>query len=203
MTQDYAPGTSPFHTKGVLYLGTMAFFAEKSPAGMSIVHEQISDPALLAFIQQRFLAGSWYDALPAAPLIRAEARALKMTVDDYMHVRTVWQAKSDFNGIYRALLKYTSPKSLVDRFPRVVQRYYDFATLTTLGLDDRRVQLLCEGVPAPLAFWLSSVFGTYARTIVSFCGAALPSARVFGLRVEGEKYGVELSRFIVELTWGA
>ena len=203
MTQDYAPGTSPFHTKGVLYLGTQAFFREKSPAGISIVHEHLGDPALVAFIQQRFLAASWYDALPAAPLVRAEARSLRLSVEDYLHERTIWQAKSDFNGIYRALLKLTSPQAIVDRFPKIVQRYYDFGKLTAVEHDARRLHLLCEGIPAPLTFWLSNIFGTYARTVVGFCGAPLPSARVSGLRVDGESRGIETSRFIVELTWGA
>jgi hypothetical protein len=200
---EYAPGTSPFHTKGILFLGTESFFAQASSAGMGAVYAQIADQALLAFIQQKFLAGSWYDALPVAPLIRAEARALKMTTEDYLRVRTEWQAKSDFNGIYRALLKLTTPKSIVDRFPKIVQRYYDFAELTVLAEDSRRLKISCDGIPAVLGFWMSTIFGTYARSVIGFCGAPLPAARTSALRPCGTKHGVDISRFEIELSWGA
>lgn len=200
---EYAPGTSPFHTKGILFLGTESFFAQTTSAGMGAVYAQIADPALLAFIQQKFLAGSWYDALPVAPLIRAEARALKLTTEDYLRVRTEWQAKSDFNGIYRAILKLTTPKSIVDRLPKIVQRYYDFGEMKVLDEDTRRLKIACDGMPAVLGFWLSTIFGTYARSVIGFCGAPLPAARTSALRPAGSKHGVDLVRFEFELSWGA
>jgi hypothetical protein len=199
---DYTPGTSPFQTKGIRFLGTESFFGKASPEGMTAVYSQITDPALLRFIQQKFLAASWYDALPVASLIRAEARALKLPVEDYLRQRTEWQAKSDFNGVYRALLKLTTPKSLVERMPKMLSRYHNFGAMQIVEEDTRRLKLAFSGAPAPLGFWLSTVIGTYTRCVVEYCGAPLPDTRVGAMRSDGELHGVDLVRFDIELSWG-
>ena len=52
---EFAFGKSPFHAKGVLYLGTQSFFAEHN--GLDALANAIEEPELREFITQRFLAG--------------------------------------------------------------------------------------------------------------------------------------------------
>ena len=85
-------GTGPFHVKGVIYLGTQKYFLEQVPDGMARLTETIEAPELRAFIQQKFLPSSWYDVLPVAPLIRAEAEVSQLSVREYMQRRAAFQA---------------------------------------------------------------------------------------------------------------
>src|SRR6516225_6947328 len=103
-------GTGPFHVKGVVYLGTQKYFTNDVPNGMARLAETIDDPLVRDFIAQRFLAASWYDVLPVAPLIRAEAEVCGQTVAQYMRKRAAFQAREDIGGVYRWLLKLASPE---------------------------------------------------------------------------------------------
>src|SRR5687768_13596595 len=84
------PGTSPFHVKGNVYLGTQQFFATQVEGGVAALIAAIDDPKLKDFIQQKFLPVAWYDALPAAPLIRAEAKAMGLKVSHYLRLRSTF-----------------------------------------------------------------------------------------------------------------
>ncbi|HEU4537736.1 MAG TPA: hypothetical protein VFS00_26630, partial [Polyangiaceae bacterium] len=72
----FRPGQSPFLTKGSIYLGSQEFAAARVAGGWdAVVAQTAHDPELQAFAGQRFLAASWYDALPLVALAKAGARA--------------------------------------------------------------------------------------------------------------------------------
>ena len=120
-------GDSPFHVKGVLYLGTLSFFEQNATGGTQALLDEIDDPDLLRFIKQRFLPSSWYDVLAAPQLIDAEARAMRLGVKPYLLHRTKWQAKRDLGGVYRFVLKLASPELVVKRLPRIALQMFDFS----------------------------------------------------------------------------
>jgi len=45
----FAPGESPFHVKGVVYLGLREYFAEQIPGGIEAVSKELHDEALRTF----------------------------------------------------------------------------------------------------------------------------------------------------------
>src|SRR6185312_17279254 len=103
-------GESAFHVKGVIYLGTRAFFDAQVPGGYAGLVSAIHDPALRAFFTQPFLASSWYDVLPVAPLIEIEARVMGLSLEDYLGRRTLFQADRDMGGVYKYLLRAAYPE---------------------------------------------------------------------------------------------
>src|ERR1700748_3163446 len=106
----FAPGTSPFRVKGSVYLATHEFFAQRVRGGMDTLYAELrNEPALLAFMQQKFLPSSWYDVLPVAQLIEAEARAMGVPLGQYLRVRTRYQADRDIAGVYRFIMRLVSP----------------------------------------------------------------------------------------------
>lgn len=164
-------GTGPFHVKGVLYLGTQKYFQNDVPDGMAKLAETLEDPSVKEFIQQKFLPSSWYDVLPVAPLIRAEAEVCHQTVPSYLRKRAAFQAREDISGVYRWLLKLASPETVALKIPRLLTQIFDFGDSYTERLDEHVVQMELRQFPAALSEWYSTAFEVYAETALGLAGA--------------------------------
>ena len=164
-------GTGPFHVKGVLYLGTQKYFTNDVPNGMARLAETLDDPNVRAFITQKFLPSSWYDVLPVAPLIRAEAEVCGQTVPAYLRKRAAFQAREDIGGVYRWLLKLASPELVALKLPRLLTQIFDFGDAYTERLDERTVRIEVREFPSALSEWYSTAFDVYAETTLELAGA--------------------------------
>jgi hypothetical protein len=164
-------GTGPFHVKGVLYMGTQKYFTNEVPNGLAKLASTLDDPAVATFIQQKFLASSWYDVLPVAPLIRAEAEVCNQSVPSYLHKRAAFQAREDISGVYRWLLKLASPELVASKLPRLLTQIFDFGDSSAEKLDDKRVRIELRQFPAVLGEWYSTAFEVYAETALALAGA--------------------------------
>ncbi len=165
-------GGSPFRVKGVLYLGTLGFFEQTVRGGSQALFDEIQNPELLAFIQQKFLPSSWYDALPALPLIDAEARAMRLGVKPYLLHRTRWQAQQDLSGVYRFVLRIASPEMVLNRLPRIAAQMLEFATArATEWVERKQAVVLIANIPVPFTEWLGTSFGIYIETALGLAGA--------------------------------
>ncbi|MEO8798927.1 MAG: hypothetical protein ABI551_13650 [Polyangiaceae bacterium] len=165
-------GRSPFRVKGVLYLGTLGFFEQTVRGGSQALFDEIQSPELLAFIQQKFLPSSWYDVMPALPLIEAEARAMRLGVKPYLLHRTRWQAQHDLSGVYRFVLRIASPEMVLNRLPRIATQMFDFpAPQATAWIERKQGVVLIANIPVPLADWLETSFKVYIETALGLAGA--------------------------------
>lgn len=163
-------GTGPFHVKGVLYLGTQKYFGTEVPDGLARLATTLDDASVREFIQQKFLASSWYDVLPVAPLIRAEAEVCHQTVPSYLRKRAAFQAREDIGGVYRWLLKLASPEMVALKLPRLLTQIFDFGDSFTERLDDHSVHIELRAFPAVLTEWYSTAFEVYAETALGLAG---------------------------------
>jgi hypothetical protein len=197
----HAPGESPFCVKGTIYIGTNKFFTKEVPGGLDALYAQIEDPKLLAFIQQKFLPSSWYDVLPVAPLIRAEARAMKLTVAHYLKQRTVFQAKEDIHGVYRFLLRLLSPEMVGKRLPRLLTQIFNHGTNDTRLVEPGWIQSVLDGYPRILWEWYSTAFQVYAETALVIAGAKKASGIVRPPEGERIEQGVPLMRMRLDVRW--
>ncbi len=164
-------GSGPFHVKGVLYLGTQKYFKTEVPDGLGRLAATLDDPAVREFIQGKFLASSWYDVLPVAPLIRAEAEVCHQTVPSYLRKRAAFQAREDISGVYRWLLKLASPELVALKIPRLLTQIFDFGDSYTERLEDHVVHMELRDFPAVLGEWYSTAFEVYAETALGLAGA--------------------------------
>jgi hypothetical protein len=164
-------GTSPFHVKGVLYLGTQKYFQTEVPDGLARLAATLDDPSVRDFIQQKFLPSSWYDVLPVAALIRAEAEVCHQTVPSYLRKRAAFQAREDISGVYRWLLKLASPETVALKIPRLLTQIFDFGDSFTERLEDHVVHIELREFPAVLTEWYSTAFEVYAETALGLAGA--------------------------------
>lgn len=197
---EFELGKSPFRTKGVLYLGTQSFFAEHVRGGMDALASEIDDPALRAFITQKFLPSSLYDVTPVPALIAYEARALRMTLDDYLLHRTRHQAKKDLGGVYAWLLRLASPHLIATRLPKIMTQMFDFATAEIVSDEPSEAIARLGNIPAHLAPWLEVGVTVYAETALKLAGA---TANVGDpqIRPSGTRAGLPLVDLVVTIGW--
>lgn len=201
-TAETAPGASPFHVKGVLYRGTQEYFAKEVPGGIEALYAQLADdPALLAFIQQTFLPSSWYDVLPAARLIRAEARAVGLTLARYLRLRTRYQAERDIGGVYRVLLKLASPDLVANRLPRLMAQMFDFGTTDTRVLATGHLDMRMRAFPAALVDWYVGCFGVYADVALRLAGAQNVAVTTKTPLPDGDRDGIPLVVIGIEVRY--
>lgn len=191
---------SPFHVKGVLYLGTIAFFEKTVRGGMQSLYDEVRDPELLAFIKQRFLPASWYDVLPAPRLVECEARAMRIDVPGYLLHRTKYQANTDLGGVYRFVLKLASPEMVIKRLPRIATQMFDFATPSFVLEDKGHATMRIAGIPAVCGEWLETSFSVYTETAMRLAGA---QGIIVDIRRadEGRRAGEPIIALEIDVRW--
>lgn len=192
---------SPFRTKGVLYIGTQTFFAAQSPRGIELVAEQLPPGRLQDFIRQKFLAGGQYEVLVVPTLIEAEARATGQTLDRYLLHRTRWQAERDIHGVYKLLLKLTSPETVITRLPKLITQMFNFGSSTVTMTGPKRADLTISGIPAMLVPWLMIGFKVYGETAVQLAGGKSVTWTPLPPTVEAPNEGFSMRAMRGTLTW--
>jgi hypothetical protein len=186
-------GTSPFRMKGVVYLGHEEFASNAIPGGERAVSGAFRDPALRAFLEQRFLAASWYDVLPIVPVWYQCAKLLRQHPTDFLKERTRHQAQRDIHGVYRFLLKLVSAEAVAVRIPRIMQQYFDFGRTESHLVRRGLVRAATSGVPSYIVPWLRIVSETYLMVALELSGVKFAQFRRLGVTPAGEAHGVALS----------
>ena len=190
----------PFRVKGNVYTGTKAFFEQKVAGGLDALYEAIRDPALATFIQQKFLPVAWYDVLPAVPLVRAEARAMGLTVRRYLQLRSSYQAEKDLSGVYRFLLRVAGTENVALRLPRLFTQIFDFGSSDAILVEPGHVRGFVRDFPAVLYEWFSTSLDVYAATALRVTGV---EAMVTSRRIEPTiPNAVPFASLQLDLRWG-
>jgi hypothetical protein len=196
------PGENPYRIKGTAYRGHMAYVAEHLPGGVPAMLDCVADPALRAFYQQTFLAASFYDIYPLVAGGHVCARMASTTFEGFVRVRTRYQAERDVAGVYKMLLKLTSPESLALRLPRLVGQYLDFGKADAHLVKPGHVVGTQAGTPRTIARWFSIVHEEYFSTLLPMAGARNVRFRAEPLpRVDSVENGVELVTLRGDVFW--
>jgi hypothetical protein len=186
-------GSSPFHIKGVAYIGHTEYADAFIPGGSAAVVTSFRDAALRDFFGQRFLAASWYDALPMVPVWHACARILGQAPTDFLRIRARHQATRDIHTVYRFILKLVSAQAVALRVPHLVQRYFDFGTVESVVVRPGLVRASLQGVPTYLSQWLRTVSETYLEVALELAGVKFAQLRRLPVTAHGEAQGFPLS----------
>jgi hypothetical protein len=199
----FEPGQSPFRGKGLIYLGSQEFAEKHLPGGWATVLEQLrAHPALVRFLEQRFLAASWYDALPMAHLTRAGARAAGTSFASFSRRRAEWQAEHDAHGVYRTLLRLTSPDVVVERIVRLTPQIFEFGTTTFERLGDKHFRVTRGGVPLPLVDWYTAMSEPYSLRLLTLSGAQQPVFRPDAVAPpDAIEHGMPTKTIAYEASW--
>jgi hypothetical protein len=197
----FAVGDSPFRCTGVNYRNFAAFVDERGAGGLSAFTEALREPSLQKFLSQQFLAASWYDALPMIPLLNELGRALATPPLQLARELARFGVKRDASGIYKLLLKFTSPETLLERSTNTARQYFDFVKSDYAKLDARRYRLTHAGVPAVAAPLYMSIVEGFVEAGLGLAGARDVRQRWQKPSPSGTAHGVPIVQLEREISW--
>jgi hypothetical protein len=198
----YAPGDGPFRIKGTVYLGHLEYVAKNVAGGIEAMNNAFRDPRLARFFRQRFLSSSWYDIVPIITSAHTCARLTGVVVAEFLRVRTIMQAKRDLGGIYRLLLKLTSPAAVVTRYATVQAQYFSFGRASARSLGPTRAAVVRSDVPAMFASWFEPVNQAFLEFALGAAGAKRVVTATHPPEPCGQTQGVDAVNLVCEVSWG-
>jgi hypothetical protein len=194
-------GTSPFHVKGHVYAKMLEDFAVNVPGGIDAVIARAGDAAIARFASQRFIASSWYDALPMLPLSFAHARLLGVPYHQHLRDRGRYIAERDVPGIYRFLLKLSTPEMVMRRLPRAASQYFDFGPADVAFYGSRHAVTVHSGIPEPLVPFIATTTEGFVAAALEMAGAGRVNVRCVDTEGGPERAGIATFKVRLEATW--
>jgi hypothetical protein len=181
-----AIGTTSFRVKGHVYQKMKENVASTLDGGVERLLERIEQQDIRDFFQQRFLGGSWYDALPMAPLTYAHARLAGEPLHRFTRERGRITAEQDVPGIYKALLRLFSPATRISRLPRGATFYFSFGKAAAEQLEPTRARTTLSQLPYSLAPMLAGVLEGFIAVALEQSGAKGVQVRTLDVCYDGD-----------------
>jgi hypothetical protein len=195
------PGTSPFRMKGHVYRGVLEHLDTMVPGGSYAVRGELRDSDVRVFFEQSFLPSGWYDILPSQPLIVTSARLAGIPFLQLARQVARAQAHRDINGIYRFVLKLSSPEMVIRRMSRATAQYFDFGTTELKALQPGHATLERTGVPAPMVGFYCGLTEGFVVVALEVTGAKDVRVRPSRPVRDGERSGVETMTIPFDVRW--
>ena len=180
-----AIGATSFRVKGHIYQKMKVNLDATVDGGVERLLERVELPEVKEFLRQRFLGGSWYDAMPMGPLAYAHARLLGVPLHPHCRERGRIVATHDVPGIYKALLSLFSPETLISRLPRVATFYFSFGNAASEQLARGRARTSLGGLPYSLAPMLAGVVEGFIAVALEQSGAKCVQVRTLDVVYDG------------------
>jgi hypothetical protein len=162
---------------------------------------RLEDDQLKNFATQPFLTASWYPTEPMVALGEAAARLAGTTYVDFMSTMARQQATRDVAGVYRFILKLTSPSAVVARLPRMANRYFDFVRSELTTPPTSPAVLLVSGIPATLANTYRVMTEPYITRALELAGAKNVVHRVGPFEPDTRVAGRAVVKFTRTISW--
>lgn len=196
----FPPGESPFHAKGILWLGIRAFVEERVPGGVASVADRL-DAACRTFFSDMFLASGWYDALPLVPVAKAIASAMRVDIAEYQRASALWHAERDMKGAYAPVLQFDTPEAVCRRFASIYALCYDFGRAEVVKEEPKCIHACASGMPEPMAEWWMRASESYMEPVLRAAGAVRPRLIWDSPIADGERLGMPLVRIPSKTCW--
>ena len=195
----FPPGESPFHIKGEFYrqlVESLSFYDARSQGGVSRVLER---EGLKEFAGQAVLSSAFYDVLPLPRMVMAVAEARGKDVRDLTAGMAKGAVEGQMKGVYARLLTKLTPDLFCQRFPQVVQYFYDFGSLAVTPAESG-ADMLRTGLPQCISEWWCLATVPFIEMPLTAAGAHDVAVR-FRTEPRGLDRGVEVCDAIGEVRW--
>jgi hypothetical protein len=197
----FAPGDGPFHCKGAMYADLLTYFDETIPGGRLAVLDRIRDSRLRPFFSQLFVTGVWYDVFPLVALNRTAAVVTDRPYLDFLRGFAKWTFPRQVRGIYKFLLKLTTPDMMAKSLPRAAGQFYDFLRVDVKQVRPKVYQSRGSNIPAVLAPSYMVTTESAVVTLLELSGAKGVRHRWLGPSDDGEAHGIKIVRVTREISW--
>jgi hypothetical protein len=203
-TTNFAPGTSPFKTKGLTLRAATEYYDQVIPGGTAAVKRAVlaaGDEGLATFMDTPFMASGWYDALPARTMSLHAARLLGVPHPQFMRDNGAWMADRDLRGVYRIILGLASVEMVALRLPRLSQMYLNFGSAEAIRVRERQVEAHVYGMPSCLTSWFVYATHGFANVALRMAGAREVRVRHGRPTPEGFAAGMPVVQLHFRIGW--
>ncbi len=199
----FALGEGPYRISGLVYQGQKKAYAKRWKGG----HQEViallraHDQAYADFFDQTFLSTRQYDLFGIVAVSAVLSRAVGQTHHDFIYEYSKRQFEIDTGGLYRIVLRLTSPSRIFQTLVDSELYYYNFAPLAMAELRPNGVKCVKKGFPILLSGWYDIVVHAYTDVTMARCGV-----KDYHLSIEKEPTGefvetVELCNYHIEVNW--
>jgi hypothetical protein len=196
----WAPGASPFHAKGALYLAAQQFYDATIAGGARAVAATLA-PDLRAFFERKFAQRDDYDLLPLTAINAAAARVVGVDALELNRRGARFTADRDLRGIARLVLRALSPTLVALKLPKLAMGYFDFGAADSERVADKRCRITQRNIPALLGDWMLSATEGFALVGLERTGARSPAFTAEPARPDGQLHGLPTVTLRFELSW--
>jgi hypothetical protein len=203
----FRPGSGPFLVRGLAYVTALQWVDKRLDGGRAaLVHALggTADPSA-AYLDQIFVVTGEYDLSPLLRLYVAASALEAVPVGRFIDTRARHSAASDTQGMWKSMLKQSTPEAMAQRLYFAFNRYFPGANAKTVEVAPTDEGGRFVGELSGLA---SCMDGLYVRSTEGFVGAALEIAGARDVRMEwadpapeGEVQGIVTERVAFTATW--
>jgi hypothetical protein len=197
----FAPGESPYQCKGVMYNDLFLYFDEQVRGGRTAVFDRLMHSRLRPFFLQKFVNVGWYDVFPLVSLQRTAAVVVNTTYLELVRGFAKWTFPRQVHGIYKFLLKLTTPDMMARGFPRAGSQFYNFLRVDVQQVRPKMYQSRCSNIPEMLAPSYMASTESAVVTLLELSGAKGVRHRWLPPTDDGEAHGVKLLSVTREISW--
>ncbi|NUP06688.1 MAG: hypothetical protein HOW73_11595 [Polyangiaceae bacterium] len=163
-------GDGPFRVRGLAYTTALEYVDTRLPGGRpALLAELGHDDPWAAYLQQIFVVAGDYDASPLVRVFCAVAKLKNRPVAEFIERRSRASAKADVHGMWKPLLKTSSPEAMAERLHIAFNRYFRPCEAQNLSVTPGRFEAELTKMPEPMA-------GLYVSSTRGFVSAALSAA---------------------------
>lgn len=197
----FAPGEAPFRLKGVVYNDLFLYLDEQIPGGRSVVLDGLKASKLGPFFTQPFVNVGWYDIFPLVALQKAAAQVVEIPHLDLVRGFARWTFPRQVYGIYKFLLKLTTPDTMVRSLGRAVGQFYDFVRVDVEQVRPKMYRSRGSNIPEMLAPPYMASSEVALLMLLDIAGAKGVRHRWLPPTDDGELHGVRLVSVAREISW--
>lgn len=197
----FAPGESPYRIKGVVYNDLFAYLDEQIPGGRAVVLNRLKASKLEPFFAQPFVSIGWYDIFPLVALQKAAAHTLETPHLDLVRSFARWTFPRQVYGVYKFLLKLTTPDTMVRSLGRAVAQFYDFVRVDVEQVRPKMYVSRGANIPDMLAPPYMASSEVALLILLDIAGAKGVRHRWLPPTDDGEQGGVRLVTVTREISW--
>ena len=196
-----APGTGPFHIKGISYRSFALAASKAVPGGLDAFCDALADRRLRGFIRQPFLASGRYDIFPFLPLYATLARVLEVPFDRLVRDTASAQAQYDAQTVFKAIWAKATLDDIADRLTRFGNQWYDFGKISGATPGPNEFLIVHEGFPSYIQPWFKPMHMGYTEGALQIAGALDVKLVSHESVIEGSKDGYALVTLRSHYRW--
>lgn len=195
-------GEGPFRARGLAYDSALKYVDTRLRGGRAAFLEALGpgDP-FAPYYDQIFLVTGDYDVSPLVRLYVVTATLQGVPVGRFIEERSRWSAESTSKGLWRPILKASSPESMSESTAQAFNRFFQPCKAEKITSQPGHFEGELSKIPACMS-------GLYCSSTIGFFAEAVEIAGGKGCQVEmgrpsgdGELAGVSLQRVRFVATW--